>query len=367
MNQAISHKYRIDFDQAKRVLFYSSVEDKDLFRITGFYATDISILIDIGLEVNLTNSFKDFLKFWQYDIAFIYFWTKGLIPAIIGRCFLKKVIFTGGIDALDRNYNKSKWNYLVRKILFKLCVSNSDSSILVSKSDLENARNTGCNQEKLTYLPHVIDVGRYGYDGTPKKDIITTVVWMHTKGNVERKGVHRLLHVYKEYLEYDRNMKIIIIGSLGEGTAFLKEIAQRYGLENMLEFTGRIDEEEKIRYLKESKFYFQLSEYEGFGIAALEALSAGNIIIHSGRGGLSDTVGSFGICIQNIEDYKSIAEQLNEVNQRYDAYSDLIEAGIEYVQNNFAHDLRRKGLLGIINKIYGLPSQLADQGNIPPW
>jgi hypothetical protein len=51
----------------KRVLFYSSVNDKTLFVNTGFYSTDIQILQDLDLKVNLTNSFNDFLKFWQYD------------------------------------------------------------------------------------------------------------------------------------------------------------------------------------------------------------------------------------------------------------------------------------------------------------
>lgn len=357
MNEKMDYKASSNFEtnsnKRKRVLFYSSVKDKNLFRITGFYSTDINILNDLGYKVQLSNSFKDFFKFWQYDITFIYFWTKGLIPAIISKIFFKKVLFTGGIDSLDRNYNESKWDYIIKKIVFKLCAINSDANIIVSKSDLNNIKETGYSLKRLHYLPHVIDFEKYAYDGSPKKDIITTVVWMGNRRNVERKGVDKLLHVYKEFLKYDRNINVVIIGSPGEGTLFLKDIAQKYKIEAMVKFTGQISEDEKIKYLKESKYYFQLSEHEGFGIAAIEALAAGNIVLHSGRGGLADTMDSFGICVEDIYDFKNIAKQLNTINENYEIYSELIKGSIKHVKENYSYDVRKNGIARIIKEIYG--------------
>jgi len=335
-----------------RVIFYSSVQDKDLFRITGFYSTDINILEDLGYKVHLSNSFKDFFKFWQYDIAFIYFWTKGLIPAIISKIFFKKVLFTGGIDSLDRKFNKSKWDYFIKKIVFKLCAINSDANIIVSKSDLNNIKETGYRLKKIYYLPHVIDFEKYAYEGTPKKDIITTVVWMGNKGNVERKGVDKLLHVYKEFLKNNQNINVVIIGSPGEGTLFLKDIARKYNIETLVKFTGQIDEEEKIKYLKESKYYFQLSEYEGFGIAAIEALAAGNIVIHSGKGGLADAIGSFGILVEDVENYRDIALKLDEINRNYEKYYDFVRNGIKHVQEKYSYHVRKEGLSKVIHEIF---------------
>lgn len=335
-----------------RVIFYSSVKDKDLFRVTGFYSTDINILEDLGYKVYLSNSFKDFFKFWQYDITFIYFWTKGLIPAIISKIFFKKVLFTGGIDKLDRNYNKSKYDYIIRKIIFKLCTICSDANIIVSKSDLYNIKETGYRINKIYYLSHVIDFEKYAYDGSLKKNIITTVVWMDGKINVIRKGVDKLLYVYKEYLKLNKNTTIQIIGSIGEGTNYLKNIAKALDIEEQIIFTGRISEEEKIKSLKESKFYFQLSLYEGFGIAAIEALAAGNIVIHSGRGGLADGIASYGILIEDIDEYKNIALKLNKINNDYESYSEFICKGVKHVNDHFSYDVRRNGILYIITDIY---------------
>lgn len=351
MDNKVPTKYKVNSKNNKIALFYSSVKDKKLFKVTGFYSTDIKILEDLGYSVRLSNSFKDFLRFWQYDITFIYFWTKGVIPAILSKLFLKKVIFTGGMDWLDRSYNKSKYNYIVRKILFKLCIMNSDANIIVSNSDLNNIKETGYKVTRIHCLPHVIEFEKYAYNCGIKKDIITTVVWMEAKENVIRKGVDKLLYVYKEYLNLNKDLTIQIIGSIGEGTNYLINIAKDLDIEDRIIFTGRISEEDKIRCLKESKYYFQLSLYEGFGIAVIEALAAGNIVIHSGRGGLADAIDSFGIMIENIEDYKSIAYKLNEINNDYGSYSDFIAKGVKHVKDRFSYEVRRDGILNIIKCI----------------
>lgn len=121
----------------KKVLFYSSVKTKRMFSIQGFYRTDIQILRENGFEVLLSKHFWDFFLFWKYDITFIYFYRFGLFPALISKCFLKKVYFTGGIDDLDIEYAGEK-KHFIQKIFFKLCNLFSDTSIIVSKADLKN-------------------------------------------------------------------------------------------------------------------------------------------------------------------------------------------------------------------------------------
>jgi glycosyltransferase involved in cell wall biosynthesis len=336
----------------KRALFYSSVNDKDLFVTMGFYSTDIQILQDLGLTVYLTNSFMDFLKFWQYDIAFIYFWTKGLVPAIISKIFRKKVIFTGGTDSLDSGYNKSINDFNLKKIIFKLCAFCSDANIIVSRSDLKNIEAGGYNLKRLYLIPHVIDFEKYAYNGTPKKNIMVTIVWMGTIGNVQRKGVDKLLHIFTEFIKKNDDFKVVIIGCPGQGTDYLKNIARKMNVENKIIFTGRIDEQEKIKYLQDCKYYFQLSEYEGFGIGAIEALAAGDIVIHSGRGGLADGIDSFGVLIKNIDDYKNIALQLENINKNYENYNDFVRKGIKHVEEKFSYHVRKEGIAKIISEIF---------------
>lgn len=335
----------------RRVLFYSSVSDKDLFRITGFYRTDIQILEDLGYKVILSNSFKDFFIFWKYDISFIYFWTKGLIPAGISKLVHKKVIFTGGMDNLDLEYNNSILNYNIKKFIFKLCTIFSDANIIVSNADLNNINNTKYKIKNIYLIPHVIEFKKYKYDNTLKNNIITTIVWMGSKGNVLRKGVDKILYIYKEFLNYNNNYTVVIIGSKGEGTKYLEEISKKMGIFYKVKFTGRIKEEEKIKYLRTSKFYFQLSEYEGFGIAAIEALAAGNIVIHSGKGGLKDALGPYGVKVKDRMNYNEIACLLRDIDNKYKEYFDFINDGIKYVEDNFSYRIRKNGIAKILKNI----------------
>lgn len=73
---------------------------------------------------------------------------------------------------------------------------------------------------------------------------------------------------------------------------------------------GEVSEEEKIAFLKRSKYYFQLSLYEGFGLAALEALCASNILIHSGKGGLANPIYKEQLVFNIDNDFDSEFSQL---------------------------------------------------------
>ncbi len=188
--------------------------------------------------------------------------------------------------------------------------------------------------------------------GETKKSYITTIVWMETSEiNVIRKGVDKLIYVFNEYSKLSNDLTIKIIGSTGNGTEYLKKLIKEFNLEDKVIFTGRISEESKIQYLKESKFYFQLSLYEGFGIAALEALAAGNIVFHSGKGGLSEAIGENGILVSDINNYKNIAIDLNYININYDNYSELLKNGIKHVENNFSYKVRLNGIEEIVKKL----------------
>ena len=69
----------------KSVLFFSSVKTKKMFSIQSYYRNDIMILKELGYDVHLSKSCWDFLCFWRYSVAFIYFYRYGLIAAAIAK------------------------------------------------------------------------------------------------------------------------------------------------------------------------------------------------------------------------------------------------------------------------------------------
>lgn len=337
----------------KRVLFYSSVKTKKMFSVQGFYRTDIQILRENGFQVLLSNHFWDFFLFWKYDITFIYFYRFGLFPAIISNFFFKPVYFTGGIDNLDLEY-AGKRKHFTQKIFFKLCNFFSDTSIIVSKADLKNIQSIYANNrlpKNLELSFHVIDFDSYKYTFTNEKQkIMTTIAWMLREENVYRKGVDKTVQVFDSLRKIDNGWKLIIIGPKGEGTTIIEELIQEKGIEDSVFLVGSVSEDEKINFLKTSKIYLQLSIYEGFGIAAIEALAAGNVVFHSGRGGLKEGVANFGIEVENISDSLQIASLIHsslqfESNQKYEEF---INNGVSYVEQNFSYSVRKAQIKKII-------------------
>ncbi|MDD4968794.1 MAG: glycosyltransferase [Paludibacter sp.] len=334
------------------IMFYSSVRSKKMFSVQQFHRTDICILRDLGYKVVLSNSVFNYLKFWKYDIAFIYFYRYGLFPAIFAKLFRKKVLFTGGIDNLDKEYAGIK-KHLIQKIFFQLCTMFSDRNIIVSNSDLKNIKlfKPKLPSDIFPLSFHVIDFDNYASNDILKKEkILTTIAWMLGEDNVIRKGVDKSLYLFKKLHEIDNEFRMVIIGPQGKGTQLVRNIIKKENLEELVTLTGAIPELEKINILKRSSVYSQLSNYEGFGIAAIEALASGNIVVHSGKGGLKDGIGNCGIIVEN-DDYDKIIQYINIIINDYQARSEIIRQGIQFVSENFKYEKRLNDFRNIFKSL----------------
>lgn len=171
---------------------------------------------------------------------------------------------------------------------------------------------------------------------------------MGNVNNVKRKGVDIALYVFSILKQNTlfSDYKFIIIGKVGEGTSYLRSLIVKYNLTNDVIITDEISETSKIDYLKRSKYYFQLSFYEGFGLAALEALVAKNIVIHSAKGGLSNPVFASGIHF-NIEHDKRIeSRKLLDTLTYYT--SSKQEANVQYMYQYYNNKRRKDDFMKII-------------------
>ena len=323
----------------KTVLFYSSVSNKSLFKTQRFYQIDILLLKKLGFDVILSNKVFDAFKFWKFDIVFAYFYRYSFFIALIAFVFGKRTFFTGGIDALDKTTVKRKY-YYIQKVLFLLCYLISKKCIIVSKSDYDHVvAILNKRIKKLYYSEHTVDCSRYpSIINKNRAMLFSTIAWMGSVDNVKRKGIDKALHMFSLLKGYEdfKDAKFIIIGRKGEGTLLVEKLIDHYDLSDSVLLTGEISEQEKIEILTKSKYYFQLSTYEGFGIAALEGLMAGAIVIHSGRGGLANPVYKSHILVNINNDINheiaGIVKQMRSVN--YDIIYNEIFKFREYYDNS---------------------------------
>lgn len=330
----------------KHVLFYSSVKDKELFYIQRFYQIDISILEQLGYEVELSNRINDAWKFWRYDFVFAYFYRYAFFPAFIAKLFGKDTYFTGGIDALDKNLVSGR-EYNIQKWFFKFCYWVAKSCIIVSTTDDKNVRQL-VKGKKLSYSEHTIETEPFKCELSQKENIFVTIGWQATVGNVKRKGMDTSIRLFAELnkLPEYKEAKLFILGKAGDGTKYLEDIVKELGLEGRVVFTGSVSEEQKVDYLKRSKHYLQLSVFEGFGVAALEALCAKCIVIHSGKGGLSNPIYNNGIMVDIDNPLDVMFEELKRTLASFDV--DKLEVGCREVCNRYDNERRKVDFRRII-------------------
>jgi len=328
--------------KSNNLLFYASVKNTSSFITSSFYANDIKALSSIGYNVRVTNKITPFFAFWRYDISFLYFYKKSLIPALVSRIFNKYIFFTGGIDELCLNVSINKFQLIRQKILFKFCYLLSNKCNIVSNSDMKNtiellSRKPIFNIDKLSFFPHCIDLENYNSNLiNTKENILLTICWMGSVDNVKRKGVDRCIYFLKELVNKNPSYKLILIGSLGEGTIFLKKIILEQKLQEFVIFTGEISEPKKIEYLRKAKYYLQYSIYEGFGMAVIEAMLYNCYVIHSNVGGLRDTIGENGLIIQNFDNYSNFVNNFILIDLNYSKLEQKINENRDLILEKYS-------------------------------
>jgi glycosyltransferase involved in cell wall biosynthesis len=203
---------------------------------------------------------------------------------------------------------------------------------------------------KLNYCPMCLgkDIEKYGKE-VKKENIFSTICWFGGDGtNLFRKGVDKALILFSElirHFEYS-NYIFYIIGKNGKTNSFLNDIVDHLHLQDNVVITDEVTEEEKYIVLSKSKYYFQLSEYEGFGLAALEALYFKNIVIHSNKGGLRDFMRDFGIVYdESCKEIELLIEKINDFN-----FSNIDEAET-CINTFFSYNTRKNNIAKIIKKI----------------
>lgn len=336
----------------RRILFYSSVESKKQFVRQEYYKTDIKLLRGLGYKVILSKHWYDFLFFWRYDIAFIYFYRFGLLPAAIARLYFKRVFFTGGIDYLDKNYATPK-EYFYQAIFYNLCGLFSTKNIIVSQSDLLNCEHIRWlfPRTRQVVSKHCINEDSFeGPSKLPKIKLVVTLAWMARVENVIRKGVLESLELFQFIANQDPEFRMLIIGPKGRGSDLVKQRIDEMGLANCVTLSGGVSEQVKVIHLKNALIYLQLSKYEGFGIAAIEALAAGCLVVHSGAGGLKEGVGQHGL-LWNSDSPHSVVPEIFALLDDPPLLNRWTQSGRKHVRLSHSMASRREAFASIIGRI----------------
>lgn len=129
----------------------------------------------------------------------------------------------------------------------------------------------------------------------------------------------------------DRDIRLVIVGD-GPERACLQGQVEQLGVEDRVEFTGRLDAPAVARAMSNSLAVVVPSRMEAFGIVALEAWRSGAPLVMTNRGGAPEFVhDGVDAILVDPEDMVALGEALSRVVAYEHLRARLVEAGHQRV------------------------------------
>jgi glycosyltransferase involved in cell wall biosynthesis len=331
---------------------YSSVQDKALFSRVGFYRNDLEALKLCSDKTLITNSVFELVRF-RPDLIVAYFFTKSIMAAVCGRLMGARIIIGGGGDQFSPVLG-SGFRLFVHRVLAVFCLLLAHRISLSCTDDLVNIKKLCFGfkflEKKLHFDNHVVIPSpstRLVENDRSAQFSAFTLCWMGSEGNVKRKGVDRAVRLISMLRTLDVDASLDIAGTDGTGRIYLEKLIQELDLVDHVRILGAISEDEKNTRLVEGGVYIQLSEHEGFGVAAAEAFFSGMIVVHSNKGGLRDVIGENGLIVD-----LAVIDNSDVVAVR-DFYNQFLNYKIntEFLNNNlknYSIQMRSEAFCGVV-------------------
>jgi glycosyltransferase involved in cell wall biosynthesis len=305
----------IEFDQNKEQDYYSST-DSDSVLIHSFGSKNLPFY-------KLSLFFKDWMKNRNFsDAVFhlnhIYNFNNYLLARLLFKARIPYLITPHDSYVYCNSFKENK--SLIKRVYRDIFVHFIDKYVL-DHASLIHALTNQCESclRLLTNSPIMI-VPNQVSDMNLSLDlsVIKAQVCFIGRSDIYQKGIDRALEGLRLFKKsgYDiLGLVFKIVGPADTSSDILRhklceELALELGKDVI--FTGRVDEDERNRILKESRAYLHLSRFEGFGISVIQALSAFKPVIVSRQVPTSGIISAYkaGYVVDTVED---IAKALTAV------------------------------------------------------
>ena len=227
--------------------------------------------------------------------------------------------------------------YLYKRCSVVFCPSDSSAEIM-NKNGVKN----------IIELPLFVNTEKYGRSDRREDNFIIQYIGRITRD----KGVLKVLDLAEKF----RDSEGITIKISGTGPAEeirIDQIRER-NRGSIVQFTGLVTEEEKIRLLSDASFFISPSESDTFGLSVLEALSCGKPAIVSDNFPLLRYAGRKRCFVEaDFSNIQGVAERIVQIRDDKDAYRNMSDDARNFVTDTFSSHKHAEKLIetyeGLVN------------------
>jgi len=145
------------------------------------------------------------------------------------------------------------------------------------------------------------------------------------------KNINALIKAFRLFLEKQTHFQLVIVGRSYQDYKEPEKLVTELDLKNSVHFIDRINDDDLQILYQAATAFISLSQYEGFGLPALEAIASQTPVIVSNNTSFPEVVGDTGILIPPNDIYQAVASMM-EITNNEKIRQELIRRGFERAQ-----------------------------------
>jgi glycosyltransferase involved in cell wall biosynthesis len=220
--------------------------------------------------------------------------------------------------------------------------------MVISESTKEDLVKRGIPSDDIHVVHCGIDHSLYRTNPAVQKDRDPTVIYL---GRLKKyKSIDHLLIAFAQTVKEISQAKLVVVGE-GDYRGNLQGLAGKLKIEDKIEFTGFVDQAEKVRRLQGAWVAVCPSLKEGWGLTNIEANACGTPVVASNVPGLKDSVvdGETGVLFE-YGHTRELSERLVKILSDSGYREKLTNGGLDWAKK-FSWDHAAEKTLELIERI----------------
>jgi len=322
------------------------IQDKEILEELGYAVKKVVVEATFGPYRILKLFLKAFRPMIWSDIIYCWFaFPAGFVGVLYGRIFRKPVIVNAvGVDVAYVpliGYGllmKRRWRWLLRWTLI-----NADKVIAISQESANNVRRVVSRDVEIIYEGINVEKFRPIKVAKPSLDIILTV-GIISKVNVKRKGFETLIKSIPFVVKEFRNVRFVFVGKKGDGYQVLRDLAEKLGVLEYVDFAGYKSDEELIELFNQCAVFAFPSIHEGFPTVISEALACEKPVIGTRLAAIPEVVvnNETGILIENAQSAEELAQAILTLLRDPQLGKEMGKRGRAMIVERFSRENRKE-------------------------